>query len=265
MKIPTLRKIRQRWHIAIRVSPFLIGIVLLKLLFHRLGWEIISLNPLFTSLVAGTTFLIGFLITGVISDYKESEKLPTEIAASIEVLHDETSIIILNKNAQVARDYRGQLLNFIGQLNKWFYKKERTENVLKALSSMNSYFAEFEQYAQANFITRMKQEQNNLRKYILRIHTVRETSFVQTAYTLVEVLSFFLISGLIFLKLEPFYESVFFVTLVSFLVLYMIYLIRDLDNPFDYSLYGELGSEISLKPIHDLEGRLKEKPSAKGR
>jgi hypothetical protein len=38
----------------------------------------------------------------------------------------------------------------------------------------------------------------------------------------------------------------------------MFYLIKDLDNPFDYSVNGESGTEISLKPIHDLELELQD-------
>jgi hypothetical protein len=38
----------------------------------------------------------------------------------------------------------------------------------------------------------------------------------------------------------------------------MFYLIKDLDNPFDYSEKGETGTEIPLKPIHDLETELHE-------
>lgn len=33
----------------------------------------------------------------------------------------------------------------------------------------------------------------------------------------------------------------------------MFLLIKDLDNPFDFSIKGETGTEISLKPIHDIE------------
>jgi hypothetical protein len=58
------------------------------------------------------------------------------------------------------------------------------------------------------------------------------------------------------LKVEPFYEAVFFTMLVSFLVIYMILLIKDLDNPFDYSEHGENGTEVSIKPIHDLTNRI---------
>jgi hypothetical protein len=44
----------------------------------------------------------------------------------------------------------------------------------------------------------------------------------------------------------------FFTLLVTFLISYMFLLIKDLDNPFDYAENGESGTEISLKPIHNL-------------
>ena len=44
--------------------------------------------------------------------------------------------------------------------------------------------------------------------------------------------------------------------LVSFLMVYMIFLIKDLDNPFEYLEHGESGTEVSIKPIHDLIKRL---------
>jgi hypothetical protein len=240
----------KKWHIFIKIIPLLI--------IHRLGYEIISLNALFTSIIAATTFLIGFLITGVISDYKESEKIPGEMAISLEALHDEASIIYTNKKADVAKEFLSYHKSFMESLIRWFYKKERTKAILGQVSRMNDYLARFEPLAQATFINRMKQEQGNIRKQIGRIHAIRETNFVQTAYAILESITFFLILGLVFLKLEPFYEAMFFVLIVSFTVLYMIHLIKDLDNPFDYKEFGETGSEISLKPIRDLMERLHE-------
>lgn len=248
----------RRYHIIFKVIPFILAILALKFLFHSLEWEFLTMNPLFTSIVAATTFLIGFLITGVISDYKESEKIPAEIAASIEVLYDESSIIIKNKKSETAKQFQNNLITFIEQLKDWFYRKTKTKNVFETLSSWNNAFATFEGETQAAFISRMKQEQNNLRKMITRIQVVRDTNFVHSAYVLVEVLSFFLVVGLVFVKIEPFYESLFFVALVSFVVLYMIILIKDLDDPFDYASYGETGTEVSLKPIHAMHERLKE-------
>jgi hypothetical protein len=93
---------------------------------------------------------------------------------------------------------------------------------------------------------------------ILRIDTIRDTDFIGSAYAIVETMGFLTALGLIVIKIEPFYASLFLTTLVTFLISYMVFLIIDLDNPFDYSSKGETGTEISLKPLHDLEVVLKE-------
>jgi predicted membrane chloride channel (bestrophin family) len=246
----------QKWHILFKVLPLLFVVFLLKLLFHRFGFEYISLNALFTSLIASTTFLIGFLITGVISDYKESEKLPGELASSMESLYDEAQILEKTKGTKSTREFIRFYKDYVHAVDGWFGKKERTRAIMGKLSEMNGYFAKFEPLTQATFIAKMKNEQNTQRKIITRIHTIRETSFVQSAYAILEVLGFFVISGLLILKVEPFYEAVFFTVIVSFLIMYMVFLIKDLDNPFEYERYGETGTEVSLKPLHDFISRL---------
>ena len=255
IKIMKLKKIFpqwKKWHLAIKIIPILILIFFVKLIFHHYGFEIISLSTLFTSLIAATIFLMGFLMTGVISDYKESEKLPGDMASSLEAIYDEIYILDRNKSNKTTQDFIVFYKGFIQSVNEWFYRKERTKNLLKKLHYMNNYFAEFENIIQPNFLARIKNEQNNLRKIIIRIDAIRDLSFIPSAYTIVEILAFFVIIGLLILKVDPFYESVFFTMLVSFLFIYMIYLIKDLDNPFDYSDHGESGTEISIKPIHDL-------------
>ena len=64
----------------------MLGIGLTKLAVHGLGLEVISLNPLFSALVASTVFLLGFLLNGVLTDFKESEKIPGELATALESL-----------------------------------------------------------------------------------------------------------------------------------------------------------------------------------
>ena len=247
-----------KWHLTIKIIPILIGIFVLKLLFHKLGFELFSLDVLFTSLIAATVFLMGFLINGVILDYKESEKLPGDMASSLEAMYDEAYILNKNKNSKITTGFLNYYKDFLKSLNQWFYREERTKNMIEKLHQMNNYFAEFESIMQPIFLSRMKNEQSNLRKMIIRIDYIRDTRFIQPAYAMVEALGLFLVIGLLILKLELFYESVFFTMLVSFLVVYMISLIKDLDNPFDYSKHGENGTEVSIKHIHDLTNRILE-------
>lgn len=253
------RRVWQKWSIAFRIMPLVILVAVLKFGSHLLGFEIMELNALFTSLVAGTIFLIGFLISGVLSDYKESEKLPSELAASLKTLSDDTYTIYKTKNSGTALEFIEFQRSFVNFLMDWFYKKERTRSLLKRVSHMNDFFVEFDKEGvQANYIIKLKNEQNSLRKIVLRIDTIRDTNFVGSAYAIVEAMGFLVAAGLIFIRIEPFYASLFLTLLITFLIFYMFLLIKDLDNPFDYSVHGESGTEISLKPLHDLESELKE-------
>ena len=248
------KQLWQKWSIAVKVMPLMILIAVLKLLSHKFGLEVMELNALFTSLVAGTIFLIGFLISGVLSDYKESEKIPSELSASMKALMDDAYTIWKSKNSETARKFIEFEKTFMNSLLDWFYKNERTKIVFEKLAQMNDFFVEIDKEGiQPAYIVKMKNEQNNIRKLILRIDTIRDTNFIGSAYAIVEVMGFLIGLGLIIIKIEPFYASLFFTLLVTFLISYMVFLIVDLDNPFDYSEKGERGTEISLKPLQDLK------------
>jgi len=247
-------RLKQKWSIALRIFPLIILVTLLKFGSHKFGFEVMELNALFSSLVAGTIFLIGFLISGVLTDYKESEKLPSELAAVLRNLYDDTLTIHKGKDSVAAKEFIVFQRNFISSLKDWFYKKAKIKVVLDKLSSMNDYFIALDKEGiQANYIIKMKNEQNNIRKMIMRIDTIRDTEFVGSAYAIVEAMGFLTLFGLLIIKIEPFYASLFLTLLITFLISYMFLLIKDLDNPFDYVTQGETGTEVSLKPINDFE------------
>lgn len=251
-KIP----IDSRWRLTLKTVPLVVAIVLIKFVIHYFGYEFLTLNSLFTAIISANIFLIGFLISGTLVDYKESEKLPGDLSASLETMADEGLIIYKNKKSQEAKNFLLKLLQFNKTLIDWFYKKEKTRKLMEELLSFNDDFLAFESQTQANFIVRLKQEQNSIRKMVNRIHTIRETSFLGTGYAIAEIITFVLVIGLIFIQMNPFYESVFFVSFVSFILIYMIYFIKDLDNPFGYNEEDSLVEEVSLKPILDSQKRL---------
>jgi hypothetical protein len=252
-KIP----LNSRWKLALKTLPFVIIIISLKFIVHNYGYEFLTLNALFTAIISANIFLIGFLISGVLVDYKESEKLPGDLASSLETMADEGLIIYKNKKSIESKNFLIKISDFNSSLINWFYKKERTSNILDELRSFNDDFLFFENQTQANFIVRLKQEQNSVRKMINRIHTIRETSFLGTGYAIAEIITSILVFGLIFIKMSPFYESAFFVSFVSFILIYMIYFIKDLDNPFGFNEEDSLVEEVSLKPLLDSNKRLK--------
>jgi hypothetical protein len=241
----------------LRVLPFMVVVISAKILLHMSGWEYLDLNALFTSLLAAAIFIFGFLISGILADYKESEKLPGDMACDIEAIFDEAYIIYRGKKGREAAGLLRCAVDLSSSLVAWFKREERSRALYDAVAGLNDHFLAVETLTDPGFINRLKQEQTLLRKSITRAHTIRETSFVSSAYAIAVALAFFLIVGLLFVKIEPFYESMFFNVLITFLLVYLLLLIRELDNPFEYSEDCWSVDHVSLKPLCDAEERLK--------
>ncbi|MEI6644777.1 MAG: hypothetical protein WCP12_01925 [bacterium] len=247
--------IKSQYRLLLQASAIVAIIAIVKLIVHFLGWEIISINPLFSGIIAANVFLMGFLLNGVLSDFKESERYPGELGVGLENLAQEVrGIKLARSEAQVVPCL--ELLSQLGlDILSWFHKKHRTGELLEHINDLTPQFALFEQWTQATLVARLKQEQGNLRRMIVRIHTIRETSFVSSGYLLADLVTGLLCIGLVLAKIEPFHESVFYVGVISYLMVYLLLLIRDLDNPFGYyEKYS--GEDVSLKPLEDATNRL---------
>jgi predicted membrane chloride channel (bestrophin family) len=244
-----------RWGLALRAAPLVAAIAAAKLVLSELGWEWLSVNPLYASLVAATVFLFGFLLAGTLADYKESERLPGELAVSLEAIADECLILYESNRASAARECLEHLQRLAGSLRGWFYERERTETVLDSIAGLNRFFLAFEELTQPNFIVRLKQEQTALRRVVTRIHTIRETSFVGAGYAIAELASVLLLGALLVTDVASLAEELLVVSTIAFLLIYMILLIRDLDDPFGYASKSSV-ADVSLHPLDQLNERV---------
>lgn len=236
-----------KWKILLQVIPIIAFILLIKTLFHHYELEMMELNALFTSLVGATIFLIGFLISGVLSDYKESEKIPGEITTSLKNILDDSLTLKHHYSDETFKQFISFQKKLVNNIKSWLYKEIETSELLTQFDVLNSIIIQLDKEGvQANFLIRIKNEISTVRKNLLRIEAIRETNFISSAYAIVESMAFVISAGLIFIKIEPFFAALFFTVLVTFLIIYMIILIKDLDDPFDYQANGESGTEISL-------------------
>jgi hypothetical protein len=239
----------------LRVVAVTALLMVAKVVVHYLNAEIITINPLFTGIIAANVFLMGFLLSGVLSDYKESERLPGELGSCLENMAQEVVGMRLSKPEAVV----GPCLVGISQLGKdihdWFYKKLDTEGLLERVNGLTTSFGMLEPWTQSTFIARLKTEQSNLRRTLIRIETIRETSFVAAGYMLAYIITGLLCVGLVLAQMDPFHESLTFTGVIAYLLVFLLFLIRDLDNPFGY--YERLsGADVSLVTFENSLKRL---------
>ena len=226
---------RRRLRLVLKVALAVLALVLLKLLVHALGFERIGLNPLFSALVAATVFLQGFLLNGVLSDFKESEKLPAQLASVLENLALEIAAVQQhNPRAEVSAEVAAVLRLAYG-VHTWLLgglattrltalPREVHGSVVRAVVLLSS----------STLQGRLMGHMGDVLQMINRIETIRQTHFVPLVYWLASLGTGLLCVGLIITRIAAIHEAVFFLGVIAF------NLIADL-------LYGWLDPRISYR------------------
>ena len=105
-------------------------------------------------------------------------------------------------------------------------KKRRT---LVSVSRLSESIDEMDEIGVVpNYVVRMKAEQENLFKNVWRSFQIKETTFIPAAYSVVEIVSGFLIVCLMFMNLDPFIESLAILSMLMYLFIYLVFFIKDM-------------------------------------
>jgi hypothetical protein len=87
------------------------------------------------------------------------------------------------------------------------------------------------------------------------VKTIAETSFIPAAYAIAEISVVGVILILFFVKLDPSYEAIVIFTIITALLISILLLIKDMDNPFEYG--KKTFADVDLSPVLELEQYLK--------
>ncbi len=241
----------------IRALPWALLVVLVKWLADVLDLQLLELNPLLTGAIASEVFVIGFLLNGTSADFKEAERLPGELASSMETIADECLIIREELQLPEAEMCLADLLALGRSIQAWLSHDRGFDEVMHDIRALNGYYMVFAPKIQAGFTTRLKSEQAAIRKTVLRMDTMRRTSYVSAGYLIAEVIAALLGVILVLTDLGAIMPALALVGLVSYLVIYMLALIRDLDNPYEYPGGQPGAADVSLDVLQRHEERLK--------
>lgn len=242
--------------ILVKVLPFVAAVLIVKYCLHLAGLEFLTLNAIYSGIIGANIFLLGFLLSGVLADFKESEKLPGEIATLLHVYIDELTTV-RRKHKKQSDDGLENVRSLTLEIRGWLYRKVAYGDMMKSVRKLNVLTEKMEKCTHLAFVQRLKTVQGDLRRVLIRIHTIRETNFISSGYLIAVSTSILLILAMVASRLEPFHESLFLVGVISYLIIFLLFLIRDLDNPFAYNEKTS-SEDVSLHPIEDLIRDLEE-------
>lgn len=250
-----------KWKIMMTSIPIALGIVAVKVIliefFQFQG--LVELSDIALIVSAGV-FLIGFMLAGTMSDYKESERIPGEIASALESM-EETCIILADRPNFPAKTVYQECYSLSQRIHDWFYKKLPTEQLYQALTNFKDMVGSLERAgANASIMSRVFNELSSLRRVLTRTNVISKTGFLATGYALLEVLLVVVAGIMLIVKFKHFIAAIIVVFFISLVYIYMYKLICDIDDPFEHNEDGTSGAaEVALFPLENYIERVKQR------
>jgi hypothetical protein len=268
-KIVSMRFITKR---AIIIKAIIAGVVVLVIknfVFKHLSFygqdfhDLIEFSDI-TIVFTGAFFVFGLLLAATMSDFKESEKIPGEVAANLEAIKDWIYLAFkaprmgtsdLCKEELNSTFLREELLLITDGIISWIYSREKDSNVIFPLIRKSNeiayYFAE--RGVDKEAIKGIQESTNAMRKQLTRAYSISRNNFIKPAYTLLQSILFIVMALLLITKFKTTAADYFVTSSITFLFCYLYLLIVGLDDPFDIS-NDEI--DVDLKTLDRFKQRL---------
>ncbi|WP_284652954.1 hypothetical protein [Flavobacterium terrisoli] len=225
--------------------------------------DLIELSDI-TIIFTGAFFVFGLLLAATMSDFKESERIPGEVASNLEAIKDwiylafkapRTGTTDLCKEPLNSVFLRKEMLTITDGIIAWIYSNEKDSNVIFPLIRKSNeiayYFAE--RGVDKEAIKGIQENTNAMRKQLTRAYSISRNNFIQPAYTLLRSILVIVMSLLLITKFKSPAADYLVTSAITFLFCYLYLLIRGLDDPFDID---DEETNVDLKPIDRFRQRL---------
>ncbi len=196
-----------KYGLTLKAMLLVLPLVGLKAILHFSSLEVISVGPVITALIAGVFFVIAIILSGVMADFKESEKVPSELAAAIEALHKDTRLLGVNNDSREMSLLVGNLLHVVISN---FNKKGRwsVSEVNAAIDAIDEdIVAQAVKGSAPAILLKLRTELGNVKRLSNRIEVIKEVTFLPAGHAIAEFSTGVALLVLLLLKLDPFYEG----------------------------------------------------------
>lgn len=203
------------------------------------------------AVITGVTLIMGFMLAGVLADYKESERLPGVIASALNGFHAAAhgGLVAKDIDSTWARE---RILAVVDAICDWFTTGTRDEVMWAAHADLSTVIVDAEKKGMGtHYVGRLLTLNGELTNTLSRIAVIRNTSFIQAGYVL---MSFLVVVMMVLLAVVDFPSTVMSwiaPSVLSLVYTYLLLLVKDLDNPFGHAENdGEgSGADVDLSTL----------------
>jgi hypothetical protein len=189
-------------------------------------------TPLASSIIGGGVFVMGLVVAGTLSDYRDAERAPTDVAASLYALLRECEAMNQVWGKPDLPTLRQRLIKVVTALRADINSGSSRE-CQAAIEEIGETLLEMEETdVPANYVVRLRAEQAALRKSALRVYHIQREEFLPSAKAMIMSLVLIIVLMLLFTNMGGFAESLVTVGFLSFFFVYLLRLLNVIDKPF---------------------------------
>jgi hypothetical protein len=234
-----------KWRILLRVLPLTALFCTAKVGMHYLGLEPWAFDSLTGSLFGAATFVITLTLSGTLSDYGACAKMPIQIANAIASIQDSSALLAANHPEFDAKPIQKSLDRIVAAILGWLKEDKAFDEIENEIAQLTLLLVPILSVdSGVSFTNRIQDAQTQLRSLTQQMKGNRDTDFLEPAYVLLWLFLSGSIIALLLIGAERFSENL---TVSAFLFtsfFYLLFLIRDLDNPFEYD--GKSSVDVDL-------------------
>ncbi len=243
-----------KWRLFFRVLPLTAVFALAKLAVHSLGLEPWEFDSLTGSLFGAATFVLAFVLSGTLSSYNASEDMVVQCINAVESIDDIGSYLVAMRPHIPTQTLRLHLSELLHQLSEWLANRLPLEAIEARLQEINHDLAELRRCSEDSVADRALPELARLRILITRMASNRDHDFLGPAYAMLEIFLVGAVFALLLIGAERFSENMVVSCFLFTSFTYLLLLIRDLDNPFQYD--GSSCVDVDLSGLKACRDRL---------
>ena len=245
-------ELKKKWGIMIQAVLITLVLLVPRTIIDISGLDTVPINPVVGAFISGAIFTIAIIFTGTFTDFKESEKTGGDLAAALKALYNDSRVLPLTDEAP-ARLFRAHVRDLHRTMNRCF--KENSWNLPDINREMDTINNDIRVLAYANIapplIAKLRNELGILDKMTNRIDVIIRTDFIPAAYALAEIATASVIILMLFVKIDPLLEATIVFAVISSMLIGLLLLIRDMDNPFETG--DHTYADVDLETLKYLE------------
>ena len=227
-------------------------IVAVKYLFHFLQFEPVEQTSLHNAMISSVIFVIGFVLSATIADYKESERIPAEFASNVEGMYEDAKEIRKTYDFDLTF-FRKNLIDILSAFREG--ARVNRKGARREIADLNITFGQMEKAGvPANFIVKLKQQQSILLRSMYRVNYIQKIKFIPSAFLLVRSIVALAVGTLLLTNIDPFYGGLILTGTITFIMVYMLVLIQTISVPFHAK--GKTRDDVSLFLLRETKAYL---------